>query len=56
MSIIPESARWLPPDTFEGQVAVVTGGGTGLGLEISRGMCALGAKVVIASRSSEHHR
>ncbi|MBI1382744.1 MAG: SDR family oxidoreductase [Planctomycetaceae bacterium] len=42
--------------SFEGQVAVVTGGGTGLGLEVSRGLAALGAKVVIASRSGEHHK
>lgn len=49
------AARWLPSGTFAGQVAVVTGGGTGLGLEISRGLAALGATVVIASRSAEHH-
>ncbi|MBL8859476.1 MAG: SDR family oxidoreductase [Planctomycetes bacterium] len=47
--------RWLAPDTFVGRVAVVTGGGTGLGLQVSRGLAALGATVVIASRSSEHH-
>jgi NAD(P)-dependent dehydrogenase (short-subunit alcohol dehydrogenase family) len=52
----PEAARWLPERTFEGRVALVTGGGTGLGLEISRGLAALGATVVIASRSAEHHR
>ncbi len=46
---------WLPPRTFQDQVAVVTGGGTGLGLEISRGLAELGARVVIASRSAEHH-
>lgn len=34
---------------------VVTGGGTGLGLELSRGFAALGAVVVIASRSAAHH-
>jgi len=34
---------------------VVTGGGTGLGLEMSRSLAALGATVVIASRSAEHH-
>ncbi len=47
---LPEAARWLPPGTFSGEVALVTGGGTGLGLEISRGLAALGATVVIASR------
>lgn len=50
-----ESARWLPGDTFRGKRAVVTGGGTGLGLEISRGLCALGAEVVILSRDLQHH-
>jgi len=53
---LPESARWLPADTFADKVCVVTGGGTGLGLEISRGLAALGATVVIASRDPEHHR
>jgi NAD(P)-dependent dehydrogenase (short-subunit alcohol dehydrogenase family) len=51
----PSSARWLPESTFAGEVAVVTGGGTGLGLQISRGLAALGAHVVIASRNAEHH-
>jgi NAD(P)-dependent dehydrogenase (short-subunit alcohol dehydrogenase family) len=52
---LPASARWLPAQTFAGDVAVITGGGTGLGLEISRGLAALGARVVVASRSAEHH-
>lgn len=52
---MPESARFLPAGSFDGRVAVVTGGGTGLGLEVSRGLAALGATVVIVSRSSEHH-
>lgn len=51
----PPAARWLPPATFSGQVALVTGGGTGMGLEISRGLAALGARVIVASRSQEHH-
>jgi len=51
----PASARWLPGGTFADQVAVVTGGGTGLGLEIARGLAALGATTVVASRSPEHH-
>lgn len=51
----PASARNLPLATFAGATALVTGGGTGLGLEISRGLAALGARVVIASRDPEHH-
>jgi NAD(P)-dependent dehydrogenase (short-subunit alcohol dehydrogenase family) len=49
------AARFLPPATFAQRVCVVTGGGTGLGLEVSRGLAALGATVVIASRNAEHH-
>jgi NAD(P)-dependent dehydrogenase (short-subunit alcohol dehydrogenase family) len=52
---LPESARWLPQGTFRERSAVVTGGGTGLGLEISRGLAALGAEVTILSRSPAHH-
>jgi NAD(P)-dependent dehydrogenase (short-subunit alcohol dehydrogenase family) len=51
----PAAARWLPAQTFAGEVAVVTGGGTGLGLEISRGLAALGATVIVASRDADHH-
>jgi NAD(P)-dependent dehydrogenase (short-subunit alcohol dehydrogenase family) len=46
---------WLPTDEFRGQIAVVTGGGTGLGLEISRGLAARGATVVVLSRNPAHH-
>jgi len=51
----PAAARAFAPGTFAGRTALVTGGGTGLGLCISRGLAALGAHVLIASRSSEHH-
>ena len=37
-----------------GQTALVTGGGTGIGLAISRALGRLGANVVIASRSEQH--
>jgi len=47
---------WLPAQEFQDRVAVVTGGGTGLGLEISRGLAARGATVVVLSRDPEHHR
>ena len=46
---------YVPDDAFRGSVAVVTGGGTGLGLQISRGLAARGADVTILSRSAEHH-
>jgi NAD(P)-dependent dehydrogenase (short-subunit alcohol dehydrogenase family) len=55
-SELPAAARGFAPGAFAGRTALVTGGGTGLGLSISRGLAALGAHVVIASRSSEHHR
>jgi citronellol/citronellal dehydrogenase len=38
---------------FEGQVALVTGGGTGIGRRIALELAALGAKIVICSRSIE---
>lgn len=49
------AARFLAADTFAGKRAFVTGGGTGLGLEVARGLAALGAEVVIASRDPDHH-
>jgi NAD(P)-dependent dehydrogenase (short-subunit alcohol dehydrogenase family) len=39
---------------FRDQVAVITGGGTGIGLAIATRLGALGARVAIASRNSEH--
>ena len=41
--------------SFRGRTAFVTGGGTGLGLEVSRRLGALGANVVVASRDRAHH-
>jgi 2,4-dienoyl-CoA reductase len=41
----------LPPKTFEGKIAFVTGGGTGLGKAISTKLSELGALVVIGSRN-----
>ena len=38
------------PGLFEGQVALITGGGTGIGLCTARELGRLGARVVIASR------
>lgn len=39
---------------FSGQVALVTGGGTGIGLAVTRQLGSLGARVAIASRKKEH--
>jgi peroxisomal 2,4-dienoyl-CoA reductase len=39
---------------LDGQVALVTGGGTGIGFGISELLASLGAHVVIASRKPEH--
>jgi NAD(P)-dependent dehydrogenase (short-subunit alcohol dehydrogenase family) len=42
-------------EDFAGQTAIVTGGGTGLGLEISTQLGRRGARVVCASRDPAHH-
>ena len=39
---------------LDGQTAIVTGGGTGIGLAVARGLGRLGARLVIGSRSEEH--
>jgi len=39
---------------LNGQVAVVTGGGTGIGLAIAKRLGSLGARIAIASRDSAH--
>ena len=44
----------LPPDTLKNQVAIITGGGTGLGRAMALEFSSLGAKLVLASRSIEH--
>ena len=36
------------------RVAVITGGGTGIGLAIAKRLGALGARIAIASRNSQH--
>src|SRR4051794_5113025 len=44
------------PDLLAGRVALVTGGATGLGLEIASVLGAHGAKVAICSRKEENLR
>jgi 2,4-dienoyl-CoA reductase [(3E)-enoyl-CoA-producing], peroxisomal len=48
------SAPIFRPDLLAGQVAVITGGGTGIGLGIAASLGAAGAHVAIASRKPEH--
>ena len=43
----------LPPDTFAGRVAFITGGGTGLGLAMARYLAAHGADLVLCARNAE---
>ncbi|XP_009890162.1 PREDICTED: 2,4-dienoyl-CoA reductase, mitochondrial [Charadrius vociferus] len=40
----------LPPNIFQGKVAFITGGGTGIGKAMTTTLSSLGAKCVIASR------
>lgn len=42
------------PQLFKDHVAVITGGGTGIGLAIARRLGSLGARIAIASRNSVH--
>src|SRR3954465_8941227 len=42
------------PDMLEGQVAVITGGGTGIGLAIATRLGSLGARIAIGSRNAQH--
>lgn len=45
--------RSFSPDCLKGRTALVTGGGSGIGLAIARSLAAAGAQVVLASRNPE---
>ncbi|HEX2910430.1 MAG TPA: SDR family oxidoreductase [Chloroflexia bacterium] len=44
----------LPAGSLEGQVAIITGGGTGMGKAMALNFSQLGAKIVVASRKLEN--
>jgi 2,4-dienoyl-CoA reductase [(3E)-enoyl-CoA-producing], peroxisomal len=52
--MVPDVNAVFRPDLLQGQVALVTGGGSGIGLGISELLGSLGMHVVIASRKPEH--
>jgi len=57
---LPEAPRrgtaMLPAGTYDGQVVLITGAGTGLGRAMAVEFARLGAALVIASRREEHRR
>jgi citronellol/citronellal dehydrogenase len=48
----PESQRIYAPGTLADQVAIITGGGSGIGLETAREMIRLGARVALCGRTA----
>ena len=53
MSEMKQMQEWVSSSVLQGKVAIVSGGGTGIGKAISLSLAAAGAKVVIASRRKE---
>ena len=54
MTARPDQAMVFRPGLFDGQVALITGGGTGIGFGIAQLLAELGATVVMASRNQAH--
>src|SRR5215470_11728804 len=50
----PLGTAMLPPGTFQDEIVLVTGGGTGLGKAMAVEFARLGAAVAIASRDEGH--
>ena len=48
----PESQRIFAPGIFDGQVALVTGGGSGIGLATAAELARLGARIAICGRTA----
>ena len=44
----------ITPSSLQNQVAIITGGGTGIGLAIALRLGELGARIVVGSRDSKH--
>jgi len=51
---VSERRSIFAPGLFAGQVAIVTGGGTGIGLRVAEELSFLGARVAIGSRKQEN--
>ncbi|HMU41112.1 MAG TPA: SDR family oxidoreductase [Pseudomonadota bacterium] len=49
----PRATPVFQPDLMQGQVILVTGGGSGLGLTMSAALCDVGAQVVICGRNPD---
>ena len=50
---MPSALRSFAPDLLADKSVLITGGGSGIGLELARAMGQLGAKLVLASRKQE---